>query len=324
MKRIGLAGIGMPVRRLALALCLLTGQLAAGQEEFNGRWVMQAQTGDRRVFWLELTGAGTASLQGWFYGATGGRLARLLSATIERGELRFEVRRDFGSPQAPRVVLAVTTARLSGKGLRGVTSSQGGDLQWTGWKAAEIADRDDGTWHEGTPVNLFDGKGLSHWKAFHPGRLNQWPAQDGILRNTEGADYLASNETFWNFKLRLEYRVPQDSNSGIGLRGRYELQILGDHGQPPDIHGNGAIYSRLRPAVNASKPGGEWQTLEARLIGREVTVALNGVTIIGRKTIEGLCGMASDPYEDRPGPITLQGDHGPIEIRAITVTPLVR
>jgi len=314
----------MPVRHFALALCLLSGKAAAGPEEFNGRWVIQAQNDARRVFWLEVTGAGGASPQGWFFGATGGRLAQLLHATIERGELRFEVQRDFGSPQAPRVVRAVTTARLSGKGLRGVTTSQGVELKWTGWKAPDIADRDDGSWHEGTPVSLFDGKSLSRWKAFHPERLNQWSVRDGVLRNSKGADYVASNQTFWNFKLRLEYRVPQDSNSGIGLRGRYELQILGDYGQPPDIHGNGAIYSRLRPAVNATKPAGEWQTLEAVLIGREVTVVLNGVKIIDRKMIEGLCGMASDPYEDRSGPITLQGDHGPIEFRAITVTPLIR
>ena len=110
----------------------------------------------------------------------------------------------------------------------------------------------------------------------------------------------------------------------MGLRGRYEVQIFDDHGQPPDVHGNGAVYSRLRPSVNASKPAGEWQTFDITLIGREVTVVLNGVTIINRKQIDGLCGLATDPYEDRPGSVTLQGDHGPIEFRNLVVTPLVR
>jgi hypothetical protein len=49
-----------------------------------------------------------------------------------------------------------------------------------------------------------------------------------------------------------------DPELGIGLRGRYEIQILDDFGKPPNPHSAGALYSRVAPAVNASKPAGEW------------------------------------------------------------------
>lgn len=102
------------------------------------------------------------------------------------------------------------------------------------------------------------------------------------------------------------------------------MQIYEDYGRAPDGHTNGSVYSRIVPSVNASKPAGEWQTFDITIIGRTATVILNGKTIIDRKEVEGLTAMANDPDEDKPGPISLQGDHGPVEFRKITVTPLVR
>jgi len=102
------------------------------------------------------------------------------------------------------------------------------------------------------------------------------------------------------------------------------VQIFGDYGEPPSGHGNGALYSRIAPSVNATRPPSEWQTFDIRLIGRQLTVVLNGKTIHDKVTVEGLTAMATDPDEDKPGPLTLQGDHGPVEFRKITVTPLSR
>ncbi|MBX5496713.1 MAG: DUF1080 domain-containing protein, partial [Bryobacteraceae bacterium] len=87
---------------------------------------------------------------------------------------------------------------------------------------------------------------------------------------------------------------------------------------------NGALYSRIVPRVNASKPAGEWQTYDIRVVGRDLTVILNGQKIIDRQEIEGLTAIASNPYEDQPGPLVLQGDHGPVEFRKIVLTPLVK
>jgi Domain of Unknown Function (DUF1080) len=114
------------------------------------------------------------------------------------------------------------------------------------------------------------------------------------------------------------------TNSGVGLRGRYEIQVLDDYGREPGTHTNGALYARVAPAVNASKPAGEWQTYDIRLVGRDVTVVLNGKTLIDKREIDGLTAIAGDANEAEPGPIYLQGDHGPVEFRNIVVTPLVK
>ncbi len=118
--------------------------------------------------------------------------------------------------------------------------------------------------------------------------------------------------------------MDKGSNSGIGLRGRYEIQVLDDYGQPPNSHSNGSLYSRIAPSVNASKRPGEWQVYDITLIGRDVTVVLNGKKLIDRQVIEGLTAMGHDPNEGEPGPISLQGDHGPIAFRNILLTPLVK
>ena len=110
----------------------------------------------------------------------------------------------------------------------------------------------------------------------------------------------------------------------MGLRDRYEIQILDDYGQPPDTHSTGSLYSRVAPSVNAGKPPGEWQAYDITLIGRDLTVVLNGKKILDKVTVEGLTAMGHDPNEGEPGPLSLQGDHGSIEFRNITVTPLVK
>ena len=147
--------------------------------------------------------------------------------------------------------------------------------------------------------------------------------ENGILKGSGKATDLVTNVTFWNFKLHVEYRTPEHSNSGIGLRGRYEVQILQDNGRPVDRHSNAALYSRIVPTENVTKPAGEWQTYEIRLVGRHVTITLNGKTVT-KGVIDGLTAIACDPDEGDPGPIMLQGDHGPVEFRSIVLTPLVK
>jgi hypothetical protein len=118
--------------------------------------------------------------------------------------------------------------------------------------------------------------------------------------------------------------VGKGSNSGLGLRDRYEVQIFEKFGSPPDTHTMGSVYSRIVPSENASKPAGEWQTMDIRLVGRIVTVKLNGKVVIDKREIEGLTAMAHDPNEAQPGPISIQGDHGTVEFRELTLTPLKR
>ena len=256
-------------------------------------------------------------------GFPGGDMNDIPKMAIEKGELRFYF--DYKPSETPdKTVHQEYRARLTGGKLEGSLHSEIADLKWTGSRAPSVKDRDDGSWHDGQPIELFNGRDLSGWKGLDPSKELKWTIKDGAMSNVAGANNLVSEQTFWNFKLHVEYRVGEHSNSGIGLRARYEVQILEDFGQPANVHGNGALYSRITPRVNASKPAGEWQSFDIRLVGRQVTVVLNDQKIIDKQEIEGLTAMASDGNEDQPGPLSLQGDHGPVEFRKILLTPLVK
>ncbi len=297
----------------------------AGDAQFNGRWdITVPQETRARAWWLEVTGAGTPALQGKFVGFPGGDMNDIPHLAIEGGELRFTF--DYKDSRSGQPMHRDYSARLSPDGkLEGVMrASSGEELKWTGVRAPEITDKDDGSWRDGTPVELFNHKDLAGWRGMIPNLPLGWTVKDGAMANVAHANNLVSDDSFWNFKLHVEFRVGEHSNSGIGLRGRYEVQILEDYGKPPNQHSDGALYSRIAPAVNASKPAGEWQAYDIRLVGRTVTVVLNDQKVIDKQEIEGLTAIASNADEGKPGPILLQGDHGPVEFRNIVLIPLVR
>ncbi|HET8547710.1 MAG TPA: DUF1080 domain-containing protein, partial [Bryobacteraceae bacterium] len=194
-------------------------------------------------------------------------------------------------------------------------------LNWTGVRAPEILDEFE-SWVEDRPISLFNGRDLSGWRVQDPSRRGSWSAANGVLRNDPAASDIATEQKFWNFKLHAEYRLTPHTNAGFGLRGRYEVQILEDYGRPPSNKGHGALYSRIQPTQNASKAAGEWQAIDITLIGRRVDVVLNGVKIIDGQEIEGFTAIATDANEADPGPLTIQGDHGSVEYRNLTITPL--
>jgi hypothetical protein len=174
---------------------------------------------------------------------------------------------------------------------------------------------------------LFNGKDLTGWHVRKPDANNAWKVVDGILLNDlktgdHGVD-LVTDAKFWNFTVRYEYSVPDGSNSGFYLRGRHEIQILGDHKSgKPAKGGNGAIYQHTAPTSYAGKPGGEWQTVEATMIGDKVTVTLNGVKIHDNVTVERATGSELDTKVSEPGPFFIQGDHGRVSIRKVEVKEL--
>jgi hypothetical protein len=301
----------------------------AADQDFNGRWNLSVENeARRRAWWLEVTGAGTPNLKGRFVGAPGGDMNDIPEMTIQNGELRFVFQRQYGREgKGKGQQKGIYRARLVKGRLEGTFEVEGDAqprLKFAGKRAPVIKEKDDGSWREGKPVALFNGKDLSGWVAVVPGRPLGWTVTDGISSNQGGANNLMTEKTFWNFVLHAEYRLGKGSNGGIGLRGRYEVQILEDFGRTPNTHTNGALYSRIVPAVNASKPPGEWQACDIRLVGRQVTVVLNGQKLIDKGEIEGLTAVAIDPDEAEPGPILLQGDHGPVEFRKLVLTPLVK
>ena len=115
-----------------------------------------------------------------------------------------------------------------------------------------------------------------------------------------------------------------NSNSGVYLRGVYEVQVLESFGKPLDSHNMGAVYSRITPSVAAERKIGEWQALDITLVDRHVTVILNGRTIIDNQPLLGCTGGALTSDESRPGPLYLQGDHSDIDYRNIVLRPVVR
>jgi len=311
-------------------LLLAAGPALAPAQDFNGRWDITTLTQPRpRAWWLELTGVGTPQAAGKFVSAYNGDMNRIDKIEVAGGELHFiinaPVRRGRGA-DAPPPRNSVYTAHLADGKLDGTFQIEGQTqppTKWTGVRAPVIADKDDGSWKKGQPIALFNGKDLTGWKALNPAVPMTWTVQDGILRNAPPTSDILSEQKFWNFELHVDFRIVERSNSGIGLRGRYEIQILEDYGQPPNSHGAGALYSRIAPAVNASKPAGEWQSYDIRLVGRDLTVVHNGKKVLDHVEIEGLTAIATNSDEAEPGPFIVQGDHSYVEIKSFVVTPLI-
>jgi hypothetical protein len=173
---------------------------------------------------------------------------------------------------------------------------------------------------------LFNGRDLTGWKLRNPGGRPSWSAQDGVLVNDAAKEHgsdLVSLEKFKDFTLRYEYRVPPGANSGLYLRGRHEIQILDDGSDTqPSTSSNGAIYSQHAPSKFASKKPGEWQTVEATIVGNRITVLLNGVTIHDKVESSKPTGGELDGDMNAPGPIMLQGDHGSVSFRNLRIKEL--
>jgi hypothetical protein len=174
---------------------------------------------------------------------------------------------------------------------------------------------------------LFNGKDISGWHLRNPKGHNSWKVEDGILKNIvnqgeHGTD-LVTDDKFWNFTVNYDYMVPDNSNSGFYLRGRHEIQILGDYAKGKTaMGGNGAIYNFKVPDKFVSKPANEWQTCEATIIGNKITVVMNGVKIHDNVECRKATGSEIDNKIDQPGPIFLQGDHGTVWFRNIRIKEL--
>jgi hypothetical protein len=275
------------------------------------------------VWWLEVDDAGKPSIHGSFVGAPGGDVNVIPKMRIEKGELVWQFDKHYGGAAGDQT--GVYRATIADGKLIGTLRVKGLDSaarDFVGTRAPEIADKEDDTWKRGKPIELFNGKDLTGWHAMVPGKDLGWEVKDRLLGNVAGANNMVSDDKFWNFELHVVFRLGKDSNSGLGLRGRYEVQILEDFGKPADIHGMGALYGRKIPSKNAGLAPGAWQRIDVRLVGRLVTVLVNDERVIERYEIPGLTAIANDADEDQPGSLTIQGDHGAIEFRKITIVPL--
>ena len=279
----------------------------------QGRWdITIDMDGTTAPSWLEIYKSGARMLVGRFVG-TGGSSRPISRIILVDGKMSFSIPPQWDNE--PNDLMVEGT--LQNDILKGaMTFPNGKKYQWTG-KRAPLLHRDKKpVW--GNPIHLFDGTNLNQW---HATGKNQWKAESGLLRSPHSGSNLETNQTFKDFKLHIEFRFPAESNSGVYLRGRYEVQIEDGDEPEPDNNQMGAIYGFIAPSEPLPRIPGKWQSYDITLTGRMLTIVANGKTIICNREIPGITGGAIDSDEGAPGPILLQGDHGPIDYRNIIITP---
>ncbi|MCE7863643.1 MAG: DUF1080 domain-containing protein [Bacteroidetes bacterium CHB5] len=283
------------------------------QNKLEGRWnLVIEKDGQQLPSWLEIEHSGTKTLVGRFVYAFGSaRPIAVVNVTNEKFNFSIPPQWEPGERNMD------FEGELTGETLKGtMIYTDGNKYNWTATRAPLLKRNAEPMW--GKPITLFNGKDLKGWKAMGP---NQWIVENGILRSLKSGSNLVSEQTFTDFKLHIEFRYEKGSNSGVYLRGRYEVQIEDDKGKEPWKGYLGAVYGFLTPSMMVAKDAGEWQSYDITLVGRMITVVANGVTIISNQEIPGITGGAIDNHESEPGPIMLQGDHGPIDYRNIVITP---
>ena len=327
---------------LIAAFAGVTALAASDADAFLGRWALTIPGGG--AGWLGVT------RENGYYDASilwgGGSVVPVSSVFFTDGELWVtRVREVPRKDAAGRVVrrqqfTEVIIARLDGDqlSLSLINPRDNGEglstEEFTGKRIPDLPPKPDlAKVKFGAPITLFDGKNLDGWRLTDPRAVSGWSVKDGVLINNpvqeDGKPHknygnLRTDKEFEDFNLKLEVKVDQDNNSGIYLRGIYEVQVADTYGRRLDSHNMGGVYSRITPTVNAEKPAGEWQTYDITLVDRHVTVVLNGKTIIENQPLLGCTGGALWSDESRPGPVYLQGDHTGVNYRNIVLTPVVK
>lgn len=300
---------------------LLVGLLNVGMlsaqtmDPLEGRWNLTvAYEGKELPSWLEISHSGRNTLIGRFTYAMGS--ARPI-AEVKKFEdtFYFTIPPQWEDGAADMEF----TGRKEGEGLQGeMVYTDGKTYKWTATRAPKLTATENPSW--GKTVKLFNGKNLDGWKIADN---NQWEVINGILTSAASGVNLVSEQEFTDFKLHAEFRYPEESNSGLYLRGRYEVQIADNKGLDPSSILFGGVYGLLTPNQMTAKAAGEWQTYDITLIGRKVTIVANGTTIISEQNIPGMTGGALDNNEAAPGPIMIQGDHGAVEFKTLEITPIL-
>jgi hypothetical protein len=331
-------GVTIRLMRILLSACILAmasvvSTVSAQPNPFVGSWNL-AGTGDDSsfVYWLKVEQSAGA-LTGQFLNRVGSPVT-LGVVKVEAGELVFQMGRP-DNLTGPEFRAKFENGRLVGRHMvrQGGGRRGGGEppterqVNWVGVPTPTWPGTDANAAHKyGPPVVLFDASttSMNAWGVQHANRDMGWSVTDGLMVNVKGANNLVSKQTFSDFKLEAEYRLTEASNSGIYLRGRYEMQVFDDAGKGTALTGHMSIYGRKAPDVNASLPPGEWQKVEIILVGNRVTVTLNGTRVQDNAAIEGITGGALDNNELTPGPIMIQGDHSVAAFRKVVITPIIK
>lgn len=287
-------------------------------KELIGRWDIEVDVnGTPAPSWLEVKLSGFKTLVG-HYVSTSGSARPVSQVFFENGKFRFAIPPQW---ESGKMNLSVEGEVVHGVLQGTITEPDGKTHRFKGVRAPEL--KRAGTVKWGKPIQLFNGKDLTGWKA--TGKTNQWIVKNGVLTSPQSGSNLVSEQKFEDFKLHVEFKIPSGSNSGVYLRGRYEVQI---EDSPKDAHPSSVLFAGVYGFLAANdmvnKGADQWQTYDITLVGRLVTVVANGKTVISNQEIPGITGGALDSREAEPGPIYFQGDHGPVEFRKVVITPAVK
>jgi hypothetical protein len=318
------------------AAALFTTSLVAADNPFLGRWALTIPGGG--AGWL-----GIVETNGELKGSIlwgGGSVVPVTTTKVE-GDTLIVTRvsqsrsRDVEGKAVVKKTTETITAKRDGDKLKLTTATtddvgqpRGRAATFTGQRIPPLPTAPDlAKVKLGAPISLFNGQNLSGWKTMG-NAPSAWKVEDGLLRNVvvPGKSYanLRTEREFEDFNLQVEFRVPTNGNSGIYLRGIYEIQVANSFGKRNDNHNCGALYSRILPSENVSRPPGEWQIFDITLVDRHLTVIHNGVKTINNQPVLGCTGGALWSDESKPGPIYLQGDHTNVDYRKLVLRPVLK
>ena len=309
---------------------------AAGTDPYVGRWALTLPGGG--AGWLGVEQQADGAFKGSILWG-GGSVVPVAETKVENGAL-VVIRKHTRKKEGKDVQFTETiTATCDGDRLALATrtvndeGNEVGKADFSGKKIPDLPPRPDlSTIKFGAPIPLLNGLDMAGWKVMNEKAPNCWSLADGMLSNrVKGPDgknrhgtNIRTEAEFEDFNLKTDVRMQPGGNSGIYLRGIYEVQMADTYGRPLDPHNMGALYSRITPAVAAEKPAGEWQTVDITLVDRHLTVILNGKTIIDNQPVLGCTGGALTSDEFKPGPIYLQGDHTDVDYRGMVLTPILK
>jgi hypothetical protein len=306
----------LSIRVLTLALLAATASADELPADWLGRWDVTLQTPERDLpTWLEIStqdGKPVVRMVGRW-----GHARYLPTAECSGGTLRFVSPKE----EEGRNDDMVFESRLEGAALVGQTTGADGAVwKFRGERAPSLERKTAPTW--GKRIELFNGRDLSGWHLSDPKAKQTWVVENGALVSLGNGAELVTDRKFEDFKLHLEFKVAASANSGVYLRGRYEVQVEHDSHPEAAERSLGGVYGFLAPSPMPAHTHDVWRTYDITLIGRRVTIVLDGVTVVKDQEIPGVTGGALDTREGEPGPLYLQGsENGRVEFRHVNITP---
>ncbi len=312
------------MKKLYFAPILIFAAMVPGfaqQSPFAGRWdlTLQPATGNPYPQWMEIVEK-DGKLEGR-YQPRGGAAQPILAAAMEAGHLTLTLTKANARGAGTTWELTAAGDKLTGIEKQGEKTGP----QIAGVRAPALKRPMPKQWTAAKP--LFNGKDTTGWEPIGTAQ-NKWIARDGELVNdnpvvegqhNSGAANIKTTGKYQDFKLHIEVNCPEGGNSGIYLRGRYEIQVGTEGGTIPS-HEMGAVYGHFAPAGNIGNKLGQWTAFDITFVGRQLTVLRDGVKIHDNIELPGPTGGALDSNEAEPGPFFLQGDHhGVVRYRNITI-----